>query len=65
MTDYELKSISSIFQCQPKLIHLEIVFNEITDEGLAILAKTVFKDNKQISAVILNNNMIGSGPTAK
>ena len=65
MSDFELKSISSIFQCQPKLIHLEIVFNELADDGLLILAKTVFKDNKQISSVILNNNLIGSSTTAK
>ena len=65
MTDVELKAISSIFQCQPKLVHLEIVYNEIGDAGLEILAKTVFKDNKQIKTVILNNNVIGASHGAK
>lgn len=65
MTDVELKAISSIFQCQPKLVHLEIVYNEIGDAGLEILAKTVFKDNKQIKAVVLNNNLIGASPGAR
>ena len=65
MTDVELKAISSIFQCQPKLVHLEIVYNEISDAGLEILAKTVFKDNKQIKAVVLNNNLIGASPGAR
>ena len=41
------------------------MYNEIGDEGLQILAKTVFKDNKQINSVILNNNLIGSSPNAK
>ena len=65
MTDAELKTISSSFQCQPKLIHLEIVDNAISDAGLEILAKTVFKDNKQLKAVVLNNNLIGASPGAK
>ena len=37
------------------------MYNEIGDEALEIMARSVFTENREIRNVILNNNRIGAG----
>ena len=59
MNDYVFRNISEAIQLNAGLTHLEIVYNEIGDDALEVMARSIFTENRQIKNVILNNNRIG------
>ena len=70
MTENSLRAIAGYFcgtlilkydsaRVRTKLLHLEIVNNELTNESFETIATCVFKENKGLKTVNLSNNWFG------
>ena len=58
MTDNTLRRIAPSFPNHSKLTTLEITYNLLSSQCLEILGQEVFKNNKHLRKIILNNNEI-------